>query len=290
MRDRHNFLKRHLEQLLNDEVLTLTHLAGGDINDAFRLTTAAGAHHFVKTHQTPPPNFFSAERDGLEALRQSRTLPIPEVRLCFESPDFSCLILEYIDEGGSTTTSSRTFGRELAELHRTTQSEFGFHRENYIGTLVQENSTSQSWATFYGNARIMPQVRRAKHNGLVPHKTLNLVDRVLQRLPELVGPPEAPSLVHGDLWGGNHVTDRSGRTWLIDPATYYGHREIDLAMMRLFGGFRKETFESYHETFPLQEGWQERIELYQLYPMLVHLNLFGRSYLPSVHRILERYS
>ena len=282
--------KEKLSEQLPGSLTSLRKVGGGDINLAYKATVSNGRHYFIKTHPAPPPHFFTEEARGLSLLAQTNTVGIPHVIAVVETTELSCLILEWVDVGQQTSQTSHTFGRELALLHRSSSEEFGLNASNYIGTLEQSNQPTETWHEFYRDYRLAPLLERAHRSGVLPSMLFNQSHRLLNELVDLAGPAEKPSLLHGDLWGGNRLVDRHGKSWLVDPAVYFGHREVDLAMMRLFGGFNEAVFSAYNETFPLSSGWQERIPLYQLYPMLVHLNLFGGNYLSSVEQIIRRYT
>lgn len=278
-----------LERALDDSVVGNRPLSGGDINDAHEVRLASGTVCFVKSNRRAPQGMFTAEAQGLEWLRESGTLKIPEV-IAFseESPRF--LVLEYLQPGVPGTDFDERLGRGLAQLHRFGSSGFGWPQDNFIGLLPQLNALDDSWAEFYGSRRLLPQVERAARAGSLDHSLQVRLEGLVRRLSELVGAPEAPSRVHGDLWGGNLHVGPHGEPCLIDPAVYGGHREVDLAMMKLFGGFSRRVFDAYHEEFPLTPGASERVSLYQLYPLLVHLNLFGGSYRSSVEQAAAKYA
>lgn len=282
-------LSASLSEHLNTSIQKIVPVGGGDINEAFKASDNQGEHFFIKSHPNPPPGFFQQEAYGLSLLAQANCVAVPKVISLVDRAELKCLILEWITPGRATARTPVDFGERLAQLHQTHGSTFGLDHDNYIGTLPQPNDHQVTWAQFYGEQRLRPQLRLADERRLLPSSLKANADALLMRLDELVGPAEPPTLIHGDLWGGNRLIDHNGGSWLIDPAAYYGHREVDLAMMRLFGGFDPRTFEVYDAVYPLSEGWHERIELYQLYPMLVHLNLFGSTYLNSVKRIIDRY-
>ena len=282
-------LKRVVSSHLAETIQSLTPVAGGDISHAFRAMTRNGKSLFIKTHPHPPPQFFEAESLGLAMLQKTKSLAVPAIHAVISEPELEALILEWVEPGPMHSHTSEEFGRGLAMLHRSQAPYFGLDTDNYIGTLKQPNSVSQNWTEFFDRYRIRPQMQLAQSNGLLPESVRLDLEALLQRLPELVDASEPPSPLHGDLWGGNRLIDASGNSWLIDPAFYFGNREVDLAMMKLFGGFNEVVFDAYAEAFPLPAGWRERTELYQLYPMLVHLNLFGASYLGSVANIVKRY-
>jgi fructosamine-3-kinase len=244
-------------------------ISGGDINDAFRARLADGTTVFVKSHDDAPPGMFAAEAHGLDWLRAG-PLRVPRV---LEVAD-DHLMLEWLDVSGRPDPD--LLGRGLAALHRLGASGFGLDRANYLATLPQDNTPEPDWPTFYVERRLRPLVRRARLG----------LDRELDALrPDRFGPPEPPARLHGDLWWGN-VVAVGGAPVLIDPAVYGGHREIDLAMLALFGGLPERLVAAYDEVYPLAAGWRERIALHQLYPLAAHACLFGGGYGGQVARIL----
>jgi fructosamine-3-kinase len=272
-----------VERALGARVERVTALSGGDINQAFRVELSDGRAVFVKTNEAPPPDMYPAEAHGLGWLSEAKALAIPQVLAV--SPAF--LVLELLD-GRPAGGFDEALGRGLAELHRFGAPSFGLSRDNFIGRLPQTNATRSTWCDFYRDCRLAPMVRSARNAGLLPDGALRKLDALCARLEELAGPTEPPARLHGDLWGGNlHVTP-DGQPCLIDPAVYGGHREIDLAMMKLFGGFSAAVFSAYHEAWPLAPGHEQRVSLYQLYPLLVHVNLFGSSYVRGVEQALRQ--
>ena len=283
-------LRGRVESALGQRVSSVTRVSGGDINDAFELGLTDRSRVFLKTNARAPGSMFAAEARGLEFLRQASALRIPEVLAVSTDQDGApFLLLEFIASAKPRPGFDEQLGRGLANLHRFGAPSFGFSEPNFIGRLVQENRPRPSWAEFYHQQRLQPQLRAAEAGGHVSHALRGKFERLFERLPELVGESEAPARLHGDLWGGNLHIDEQGAPCLIDPAVYGGHREMDLAMMRLFGGFGARVFEAYAESYPLSSGHAERVLLYQLYPLLVHVNLFGGSYLGSVERALAAY-
>lgn len=279
-----------IEAALGSPIVDARVLSGGDINDAFAVRLATGATAFVKTNDRADPAMFPAEARGLAFLDEARALRIPRVLAvssgCDGEPCF--LVLEYLPPARRASGFDEHLGRGLAALHRARPPQFGLDHDNYIGRLPQKNEPTRSWHEFYGERRLLPQLRLAVDSGRATRKMKDGLERLVGRLPDLVGAPEVPARLHGDLWGGNlHVDDR-GEPCLIDPAVYGGHREVDLAMMRLFGGFSERCFAAYAEAWPLAFGHEERVLMYQLYPLLVHVNLFGGSYVESVERALDR--
>jgi len=290
--------KERLSHRLGVAVRQLQPLAGGDINSAFSALLGDGTRVFVKTNSRAPHDLFEAEAQGLNWLRVPGGLRVPEV-IDFCTPDSvqpaepPFLVLEYIDRGRPGPRHAETLGRGLAALHRAGTDRFGLSRDNYIGWLVQSNrpvspdaGNQSRWCDFYRSRRLEPLVRRATDRELAPARLSRQFDRLFVRLEALCGPEEPPARLHGDLWGGNCLPDDKGAPVLIDPAVYGGHREVDLAMMKLFGGFSERAFAAYDEAYPLQPNHTDRVPLYQLYPLLVHLNLFGGTYLDAVDKAL----
>ena len=266
-------------------------LAGGDINDAFEVELASGVRVFLKTNASAPASMFPAEAQGLEWLRAADALRLPEVLAVSSGregePCF--LVLELLTPGRPQRDFDEQLGHGLAKLHRHGAERFGLDGENFIGSLPQRNRAHDTWAEFFWYERLEPQLARAVAAGRASARLRGAFERLEPKLKQLVGPAEPPARLHGDLWGGNLHVDERGAPCLIDPAAYGGHREVDLAMMRLFGGFSEGVFRAYQEAWPLSPGHAERIALYQLYPLMVHVNLFGGGYADSVERSLARY-
>jgi fructosamine-3-kinase len=257
-------------------VTATTPVGGGDIATAYRLETPDGPL-FAKTLADARPGMFEREAAGLRALRATGAIGVPEV----VREDRRGLVLEWIEPGPPRRGTEEELGRRLAAVHRTTGPWFGGLEpdlDGFIGSQPVDLTPTDAWVTFYVERRVRPLTARAVEAGRLDTGALALVERVAARGDELCGPPEPPALLHGDLWGGNRLIDRAGFNWLIDPATYWGHREVDLAMMRLFGGFGTAAFDAYAEAHPLEAGWADRVEWYQLVPLLVHAILFGGSY------------
>ena len=283
-------LRARVESLLGHAVLSVTRVSGGDINDAYELGLANRRSVFLKTNPRAPLGMFAAEAAGLSFLREARALRVPEVLAVSEAdqqPRF--LLLEFIRSARPRADFDVTLGRGIAALHRFGAPSFGWQQGNFIGRLVQENREHSSWAEFYREQRLEPLLCAAEAAGRAPTELRRKFERLFDELPELVGTPEPPARLHGDLWSGNVHVDEQGAPCLIDPAVYGGHREMDLAMMRLFGGFSERVFAAYTEAFPLSSGHEGRVQLYQLYPLLVHLNLFGGGYLGSLQQALSVY-
>lgn len=284
-------LAESLRLALGAAVKATRRLSGGDINDAFELELQSGARVFLKSNQRAPASMFPAEARGLHWLRAARALRIPEVLAVSggRAGEPSFLVLELLESSRPARDFDERLGRGLAELHRVGAPGFGLDHDNFIGSLPQRNRAHENWADFFWNERLEPQLERAVAAGQASAKLRAGFERLAGRLSQLLGPAEPPARLHGDLWGGNLHVDEHGAPCLIDPAVYGGHREVDLAMMRLFGGFSEAVFRAYEEVWPLAPGHAERVSLYQLYPLLVHVNLFGGGYVDSVERVLARY-
>jgi fructosamine-3-kinase len=269
---------------LGSPVTAWDSVAGGDINAAHAARLADGRLVFVKSNRAAPDGMFAAEARGLGWLAEAGALRVPAVLA--EGPDF--LVLEHIASGRRRPDFDEQLGRGLAALHRRGAPGFGLDHDNFIGRLAQANRPLATWAEFYRERRLLPQLRLAAEGGRASPAMRRGFDQLLSRLEEIVGPPEPPARLHGDLWGGNAMVDEQGRPCLIDPAVYGGHREVDLGMMRLFGGFSARVFAAYEEAFPPPPGSEARVPLYQLYFLMVHVNLFGGSYVASVEHALAR--
>lgn len=275
---------RALEAALGCTVLDCAPARGGDINDAFIARTNAEPV-FVKTRRGAPPQTFEVEARGLRWLAQAEAIAVPPVLAVGTDPPF--LALSVIEAGRPAPDFDDRLGRGLAALHHAAPERFGLDHDNFIGSLPQRNTPADDWAEFYWEQRLWPMVERAHAAGSLPDAMVRDFERLHARLPECVGPPEPPARLHGDLWSGNRMVDYRGHPVLIDPACYGGHREVDLAMMQLFGGFSPRVFAAYDEAYPLAPGWRERVPLYQLYPLLVHVNLFGGGYVGQVAAALR---
>jgi fructosamine-3-kinase len=269
-------------------VTRTTPVHGGDIAKAYRLDTTGGPL-FAKTHPDPLPGMFEREAAGLRALRASGAVAVPEV----VREHATGLVLEWVEVGRRTPAADVALGQELAALHRVTGPHFGGldgAPGGFLGSQPVDLTPTERWHEFFVERRVRPLTRRAVDLGRLDAAAVALADRVAGRGDELCGPAEPPALLHGDLWGGNRLVDVRGGNWLIDPAVYWGHREVDLAMMQLFGGFGASTYETYDEVYPLAAGWGERVGWYQLPPLLVHAILFGGSYGAAALDVLRRYA
>ena len=283
-----------LATALGAEPVVSSPVGGGSISEAARVSLDDGRVIFLKHHPDAPAGAFVVEASGLRWIADAAALRTPGVVAAGDEPGVRFLALEWI-EGAVPVASAagprpaEGFGRALAALHRHGAPGFGLDHDNLIGGLPQVNTPAPSWAEFYADRRLEPLARLAVGRGRLAPGFLTRLERLRPLLWELCGPPEPPARLHGDLWNGNAMIDADGAPVVIDPAVHGGHREIDLAMMRLFGGFPEETFAAYAEVHPLAEGWERRVELFQLGPILVHVCLFGGGYARSAERIMARY-
>ena len=272
-----------LEQDLSDRCDEIRPVSGGDIAESYRVDLASGSRIFVKVYGGELSGIGKAEAQGLEWLRQVDALRVPEVF----AHGLDWLALEWIEPASPLPDFADRLGSGLAGIHRKSRDAFGFDTDNWIGSLPQSNAQRASWDSFYAECRLRPLQARAAGAGILPRALIRLLDQVIDTMPELVGPREAPARLHGDLWSGNLMVDETGSPCLIDPAVYAGHREVDLAMMKLFGGFGRRVFDAYQEAFPLAPAARERVDLYQAYPLLVHVCLFGGSYVERLEHSLR---
>jgi fructosamine-3-kinase len=253
-------------------------VGGGDINEAYRVQFADESFAFVKTRAGVAPGEYAAEAAGLRWLAEPGALRVPDVLGVSDT----LLVLDWVDEGRRGDEAA--FGAGLAAVHAAGADDWGATPAGgptRLGRLVLPNAPCPGWPTFYATQRLLP---------LLPHAGLSArgaraVESVCDRIADLAGPPEPPARIHGDLWSGNVLWDRQGRAWLIDPAAHGGHREVDLAMLALFANPGRHFFDAYEDRHPLAPGWQDRVPLYQLFPLLVHAALFGGGYATSAERV-----
>lgn len=282
-------LPSHVESALGVDVVAATRVHGGDVAASFAVDLADGRRVFAKTHATAPPGFFTTESTSLSWLREPGVVPVPEVLAVSDDPPL--LVLEWIQEGRPLDTTEVELGRSLADLHRAGAPSFGREDGRSTGSRGLPNEPCADWATFYAERRMAPLAHLARNARALPDRAIAGLERLdTERLREVGGPVEPPARLHGDLWAGNRLVDASGRSWLIDPASHGGHREFDLAMMRLFGGFGADCFASYADAHPLSAGWEERVALHQIAPLVVHAIKFGGGYVSAATDAIARYA
>lgn len=268
----------------NDKITKLTPISGGSICQAFRAETKTGQVLFVKILEGADKHFFVREAEGLKALFQSNSIKTPSVLAVAPT----VLVMNHIEEATPSKKFWRRAGEQLAQLHKPSKTYFGFDYDNFCGRTTQPNPATDNGFDFFSQSRLLHQVALADKKNLLTLADKQKIDRLCHKLPNFL-PDEPPSLLHGDLWSGNLICDLESQPWLIDPAVYYGWREIDIAMTTLFGGFQSDFYEAYQYHHPLEPGWQERMDIYNLYPLLNHLNLFGPHYLEPIRSTLNRF-
>ncbi len=273
------------------ELVDTTPVGGGSISQSVRGRLDDGRAVLVKWNNSALPGLFKTERIGLELLRTTATLRVPAVLAQREAgrdnPAF--IVLEWLGQGASTSGVAEALGRGLAALHRVTAASYGLDHDNYIGANRQPNRQSEDWISFFGEQRLGFQMELARRNGYLTPTRARWLEKLLVRLGDWLPRQPPASLLHGDLWGGNWLTTGSGEPALIDPAVYYGHHEAELAFTELFGGFPAPFYRAYQEAWPLEAGYEERKEIYNLYHLLNHLNMFGEGYGGQVDSILRRF-
>ncbi len=274
-----------LGRLLDEEIVSLAPIRGGDVADSYHAALGNGERVFAKTKRGAPPGFFITEAAGLAWLREAAAVPVPGVLAVSDDPP--ALVLEWIEPGPLNHSTDAEFGRSLAALHAAGSSCFGREDRRSTGSRGLPNEPATTWAEFYAENRLRPLARLATDADALPTSAIRRLERVADRIADLVGSDEPASRLHGDLWGGNRLIGSGGVSWLIDPAAHGGHREFDLAMMRLFGGFGGECYAAYAEVAPLAADWESRIPLHQLAPLVVHSIKFGGSYVPATQRALR---
>lgn len=272
----------------NCRIDRITPIGGGCIHHALKVESSVGTF-FTKWNTADAIGMFEAEVDGLLCLSGKSPLKIPSPIVCSVIENYALLILEYLPQQPYTQGYWSALGSGIAILHTNTENNFGYHRDNFIGALPQRNRWHSQLPEFFIEERLKPQVALAQRTGFLDTATAKKFDTLYERLPTLL-PDEPPALLHGDLWSGNCFPTTGGLAAVVDPAVYYGAREAEISFTCLFGGFDPEFYRAYEEVFPLLPDWKSRIDLYNLYPLLVHLNLFGSSYLPAIHRILKKYA
>jgi fructosamine-3-kinase len=283
-------LRTVIERSLGARVTRDARVHGGDVAVAFAVDLDNGRRVFAKTHPAAPPNFFTTEAAGLAWLRAADAVTIPEV-LAVSDDAPNHLVLEWIDEGGRPGGATEpTLGLALAALHRAGAPSFGRKDRRTTGSRGLPNEPCATWAEFYAANRLLPLARLARDAHAIPDASIAAMEHLAGRLEDVGGPAESPARLHGDLWAGNRLVDRRGRNWLVDPAAHGGHREFDLAMMRLFGGFGDACFATYDDAFPLADGWEERVPLHQIAPLVVHAIKFGGGYVSAASNAIAHYA
>lgn len=263
------------EGLLDAAVVATIPVAGGDICTSIRLRLSDGHSALIKTRPNAPADFFRIEADGLRWLASAGGADVPEVL----AAEDDCLILGWVEPGRPSPEAAERFGRLLAQTHAAGAESFGGERDGFIGTLPLPNRAADTWPDFFATRRILPYLRLARDRSAVSPEDAQAIEAVVRKIVDLSGPAEPPARLHGDLWSGNVVWGQDRHAWLVDPAAYGGHRETDLAMLTLFGlPELQRMLDAYDEAAPLADGWEDRVALHQLFPLLVHAAMFGGGY------------
>lgn len=283
-------IKKEIEERLGTVIRKSESLSGGCINNAQKLVTESGKKYLLKMNDNAPADMFKTEAHGLNELQKANAVRVPGAKIFSEK----YLVTEFIESSTRSNDFFSNFGKQFANLHKYKSSSFGFYEDNYIGSTPQKNLTDgnekTNWTEFYFSKRLLFQLLLCEKNGYADSElkdNFNLLESKIEDI--LKGSEEDPSLLHGDLWSGNYMADEKGNPCIIDPAVYYGHREADLAMTKLFGGYPEEFYRAYNENYPLKDGWQYRENIYKLYHVLNHLNLFGRGYYGQALSLIKYY-
>jgi fructosamine-3-kinase len=267
---------------------TLQPVGGGSINETYKAETGSGSFFCKVNSATKFPHLFEKEALGLARLGTEGIIKVPEVLDCFETDGLQLLLLQWVESGSRTDTFWKKFGAQLAQLHHVTASSFGLEENNYMGAVPQSNTQQNNWIHFFTEERLKPLVEQCSVKGLIEEKTRHRFEKLYPLLDDLFE-PSPPSLLHGDLWSGNFMCSAEGEPVLVDPAVYFGHRSMDLGMTTLFGGFTKTFYEAYHDHYPFPSNYEEQWQVCNLYPLLIHVLLFGSSYVRQVETILKRF-
>ncbi|MRG86267.1 fructosamine kinase family protein [Salinibacillus xinjiangensis] len=286
----HKFISNLLNQIQHQNPITkVTPISGGSINNAYYVETTK-SRFFIKTNTGVSPHFFQAEAKGLQFIEESNTIDVPQVYF-YNNPapdETGVIVLEWI-EGEKTAQTDEQLGHSLASLHKTTGSHFGFEEDTFIGELPHPNGLYENWVAYYRDCRLTPQYKTGIQSGKIVGQRKRQMEKLLNHLDQWLNHSPKPSLLHGDLWGGNWIVGPAGKPYLIDPSVLYGDHLFELAFTELFGGFSSTVYHAYEDVFPIPTYYKDIQPLYQLYYLLVHLNLFGEGYGRSVDRILKRY-
>lgn len=272
-----------------DQVLTVRSVSGGDINEAYYVRTDKN-EYFVKLNRQVKKDFFEFEAEGINIIGDTKTINVPNLIGVVEDEEthVPMLWMEWI-EGSKNSETDKLLGERLAALHLCEGEKYGFHRDSYIGGINQRNGLFDSWCTYYREVRLMGQIELGRSKGRITGTRYRKLEKLIESLGEWIPIQPKKSVLHGDLWGGNWMTGQNGTPYLIDPSTLFGDHEFEIAFTELFGGFSQIFYEAYSSVFRLSRDYEERRDIYQLFYLLVHLNLFGEMYGESVDRILKKY-
>lgn len=270
------------------EITSIEKVSGGSVNKSYKISTNFTPFFIKVNSEKKFPGLFESEEKGLKKLKNNCNFYIPEVILKDHFNEMGYLILPFLERGQTDRNFWTIFAENLAHLHQQSADYFGFEEENYNGSLIQINAKKLRWSDFFVENRLMIQCKLARDSKMVDKTFVTQLEKIYSKIEQLF-PVEKPSLLHGDLWSGNYMSTKKGEVAIFDPAVYYGHREVDIAMSLLFGGFDKRMYTRYNEVFPLEVGWESRVDIANLYPLLVHVNLFGASYAKRVMQVVKPF-
>ena len=278
----------YISEKIHSPIASHRSVSGGDISSTYLLETETKKYFLKVNNKSFALQMFHAEHKGLKAIEETKTISVPHVHLVDSIEGKSFLLMDFVESKRPDSSDYQRLGTQLARLHQCTNSDFGFPIDNFIGSLPQSNTLHKNWNEFYWTERIFPQLKMAFDNRLLTKNDIPSEEKAIEIFNRFFG-NVSPSLLHGDLWGGNYLIATNGTPHLIDPATYFGHSMVDIAMSKLFGGFGQSFYDAYDEIIPKTANYDSQIELYQLYYLLVHLNLFGSGYYSGVASILRKY-
>ncbi len=273
----------------NGKLEEVRSVGGGSINAAFKVTSSRSSYFLKVNSAARFPGMFEAEARGLRLMKESGEIGVPEPFATGQEGDEAFILMEFLEGGRAETAFWEDFGKQLARMHQHSSEGFGLDHDNYIGSLPQYNQTRKDWPTFFAEMRLEPQLKMARDSGKMDGSDQKAFTRLFERL-EHIFPEESPALIHGDLWSGNYMVGPQGDPYIVDPAVYYGHREMDLGMSTLFGTFGDAFYRAYDQEYPLESGWEERLDVANLYPLMVHVNLFGGGFASEVRAILRGFT
>lgn len=272
-----------------EHIYAVYHVGGGCINNTYKIITSKGKYFLKSNDAKQYPMMFELEAKGLETIRNTQAIRTPYVLGSTIINNKSFLLIDFIESGIKDDDFYATLGSNLAAMHKHQRTLFGLEYDNYIGSLKQPNAQTDKWSEFYIHKRIEPMFELAVNKGYLNHNIYENLNHLKQYAIDEF-PDEPASLLHGDLWSGNVMSDENGKPYLIDPAVYYGHREMDIAMTLFIGKFNDSFYAEYNNVYKLEKGWQQRVEFCLLYYYLVHVNLFGKPYLPKTMELLKKFA
>ena len=284
-----NLIEKHLSEIAGEtgKLTNIKTVSGGSINNSYYFTFVRKKYFLKCNSKSPFPGMFAGEFKGLKELAKCNLPLVPLPYIIFESETSQYIIMDYKERKAEDDAFFEELGKNLAVIHRIKSTHFGFDESNYIGSLPQNNSKKENWDQFFIENRLTDLVKWSYDNAFFDKSNLNSFDNLYTHLKSIF-PAGEPALLHGDLWSGNKMNTSAGPL-IFDPAVYYGHREMDIAMTTLFSGFEKSFYKAYMQSYPLENGYQERLDICNLYPLLVHLKLFGKSYINDILRIIKKF-